>query len=197
MKENVSDLGKWTPASGDTGVTLFIEMDHNKGSRGRMSSILHNLPVFMQVRLNLDGSRFHADLGVLYDLVNDPNVQAYDQIKCLRYALQRLYPQVFGEAPMCLTDIEKRFSKDFRILENQDVGDVPTEGYHIYSCGEPLVLEPEDWTPVQWETLCKLCGLTKVRASRIVMNVDSIETFVESSSTTSGTSGCNSREEVI
>ena len=40
---------------------------------------------------------------------------------------------------------------------------------------EPLILEPEDWTPAQWETICKLFGM--FNAERIKVSGYSLEAF--------------------
>lgn len=43
---------------------------------------------------------------------------------------------------------------------------------------EPLILEPEDWTKAQWDTLCQLCGLVPGLTERIKMQPPYIEAFI-------------------
>lgn len=50
-------------------------------------------------------------------------------------------------------------------------------GYHKLRMVEPLILEPEDWTPNEWAVLCKLCGLRVGPAERIVLHVETMEFF--------------------
>ena len=45
-------------------------------------------------------------------------------------------------------------------------------------CKEPFILEPEDWTPEEWRTLCKLCGLPDAITERIVIHASEIESYV-------------------
>lgn len=55
------------------------------------------------------------------------------------------------------------------------------DGYHKFPEKEMLVLEPEDWTPQEWATLCKLSGdLPPDTTDRIVIHVDEIECYIDS-----------------
>lgn len=171
------DLTSWKPGMGNTGVVVFVDLEPGCGSRGRLASILHQLPIFMQSRLNLDGSRLHTDLCNLYDLVNDPGIRDYNSIRYLRYELQRLYPEVFGEAEELPQDFWREYQRDLRVLENHRAGQPLEEGFHALSCAEPFILEPEDWTQAEWQVLCKLCGIEATTTGRIRMNVDSLEVF--------------------
>lgn len=174
-----ADLKNWNPGMGKTGVELHIQFEPQNGSRGRLASILHQLPVFVQARINLDGSRLHADLSDLYDVVHDPSIAHFNSIKCLNHALQRLYPEVFGVEDEQDTTTDFSYMNDFRILENFVEGDEVTLGYHHYASEEALILEPEDWTWEQWKTLCALCGMKPEDTARMVLNLDSLEVYNE------------------
>lgn len=50
-------------------------------------------------------------------------------------------------------------------------------GYHKLKMAEPLILELEDWTPDEWDVLCKLCDLQAGRTERIVLHVETLEFF--------------------
>lgn len=51
-------------------------------------------------------------------------------------------------------------------------------GYQKFVEREPLILETEDWTSVEWTTLCRLCHLPVDRTERIVINASEIECFI-------------------
>lgn len=173
------DLKLWNPGMGKTGVELYMEFEPDKGSRGRLAAILHGLPVFVQARINLDGSRLHADLSDLYDVVHDPSIAHLNSIKCLNHALQRLYPEVFGVEDEHDTTTDFNYMNDFRILETFVEGDTVEPGFHHYASTEALILEPEDWTWEQWKTLCTLCGMKPEDTARMVLNLDSVEVYNE------------------
>lgn len=175
----VVDLKNWRPGLGRTGVVLYIECEPDKGCRGRLASILHGLPAFMQSRLNLDGSRFHADLSDLHDLVSDPAVNSYNTIRVLRHKLQQRYPEVFGEAEELSQEFCKEYEHDFSILEAHKAGDSVIPGYHKYASAEPLILEPEDWSHSEWSTLCKVLGVKPEDTARLVVNINSLELWNE------------------
>lgn len=149
---------------------------------GMMSSILESLPKFLCSRLYVNGNTMRADLQTLKDIVNDPTVKDYNVIKALRWDLCRRYPVFMGSFDLELSDgFLKSYCGKYAILEvHRPAIDPPlTSGYHKLACPEPLILEPEDWTWEQWGTLCKLCGLAPADTSRISINVQSIEVFVE------------------
>ncbi len=53
------------------------------------------------------------------------------------------------------------------------------DGYQKFVDYEEMnVLEPEDWSPAEWEALCKLCGLPAHRTERIVLRLKSIECYI-------------------
>ena len=55
-------------------------------------------------------------------------------------------------------------------------------GYHIATVMEPLILEEADYKdePRKWEYLKELCGFTtKDKVSRIVLNIESVEYWIE------------------
>ena len=57
-------------------------------------------------------------------------------------------------------------------------------GYHIETVTEPLILEETDYKdePKKWEVLKEICGFTaKDKVSRILLNISSIEYYVEES----------------
>ncbi len=47
---------------------------------------------------------------------------------------------------------------------------------------EPLIWEPEDWSPAEWTVLCRVCGLPADKTERIVLNIDTIESYVSPNS---------------
>lgn len=178
MSEEIN-LKDWDPSKGKTGVTLYVEFEPNLGSRGRLSSLLHGLPVHVQSRINLDGSRMHADLSDIYELLHDPRLVPFKPIKCLDQTLRDLYPEVFGPVDKEVLESCRDYMGDFRILENFVEGDEVTPGFHHYASTEALVLEPEDWTWEQWKTLCTLCGMKPEDTARMVLNLDSLEVYNE------------------
>lgn len=52
-------------------------------------------------------------------------------------------------------------------------------GWHEEDVLEPLIVEKSEVTADEWTLLLKLCGLTGNKVERIVMNVSSIEYFIE------------------
>ncbi|MDE7244130.1 MAG: hypothetical protein K2O18_09165 [Oscillospiraceae bacterium] len=53
------------------------------------------------------------------------------------------------------------------------------EGYSRTKEAEPLILEPEDWQPDEWATLCKLAGgLPPQDTERIVISDHTLETYI-------------------
>ena len=53
------------------------------------------------------------------------------------------------------------------------------ERYNKVATAEPVILEPEDWTPDEWKTLCKVSGqLPADRTERIVLHISAVETYV-------------------
>lgn len=42
---------------------------------------------------------------------------------------------------------------------------------------EQLVLEPEDWSNEEWKTICKLFNKNNVLCERIIVRVDTLESF--------------------
>lgn len=59
----------------------------------------------------------------------------------------------------------------------------PMPGYQKFNEREPYILEPEDWTPAEWATLCKLCHLPADKTERIAMHINEIECFIGDSRT--------------
>lgn len=58
----------------------------------------------------------------------------------------------------------------------------PIPGYHKEEVVEPLILEKEDYEtePEKWNTILELCGFNRdYNVSRIVLNISTIEYFVE------------------
>lgn len=52
-------------------------------------------------------------------------------------------------------------------------------GYQRSDNEEPLILEPEDWKPHEWETLCKMAGnLPPEHTERIVISNYTLESYV-------------------
>ena len=52
-------------------------------------------------------------------------------------------------------------------------------GYNRSKEIEPLILEPEDWQPGEWATLCKLAGnLPPQDTERIVISGYTLETYI-------------------
>lgn len=49
--------------------------------------------------------------------------------------------------------------------------------YEKYILDEPLILEPEDWTESEWQTICRLFGMKA--ADRIVVSSCLIEAYGE------------------
>lgn len=177
---NNLDLTNWKPEDGDTGVVLHFEMEPEKGSRGRLSALLHTLPLGIQSMLNLNGCYMTADLRHLHHLVSESIIKNSGPVKFLKYDLQCRYPAVFGAPDNAefAEDYAAKFGQDYRILETFVEGEEVIEGYHKYACPEPLVLEPEDWCWEEWKALCKLCGMNPFRTERMVLNVSSLEVFV-------------------
>ena len=158
---------------------LHFEFDR---PRGQLSTVLDKLPVFMRSRLNVNGDTMHADLGTLKDLVNDPTVGEYNIIKALKWELCRRYPEFMGQCdPNLSEDFLNTYRGKFTILEvyRRDIDPPLSNGYHKLACLEPLILEPDDWSRDDWRTLCKLCGLDPWTSTRIVLNLKSMETFIE------------------
>ena len=54
------------------------------------------------------------------------------------------------------------------------------DGYQKIQDKEPLILEPEDWTFDEWQTICKLCGLPAMTTERIVLHADVVECYINS-----------------
>ncbi len=53
-------------------------------------------------------------------------------------------------------------------------------GYQRFEETEPLILEPEDWEPGEWATLCKLAGhLPPQNTERIVISGYTLESFIK------------------
>ena len=58
----------------------------------------------------------------------------------------------------------------------------PASGYHKEDVVEPLILEEEDYRnePEKWNNILELCGFRlDYNVSRIVLNISTIEYFVE------------------
>lgn len=58
----------------------------------------------------------------------------------------------------------------------------PAFGYHKEEVIEPLILEEEDYRtePEKWNTILELCGFDlESHVSRIVLNISTVEYFVE------------------
>lgn len=54
-----------------------------------------------------------------------------------------------------------------------------TPGYHQEDVKEPIILEPEDWSPQEWSILCKLCGNLPVKGTgRMVLHLNRLEYFI-------------------
>lgn len=49
--------------------------------------------------------------------------------------------------------------------------------YEKRAMSEPLILEPEDWTESEWETICQIFGMKT--ADRIVVSGFTLETYGE------------------
>lgn len=49
--------------------------------------------------------------------------------------------------------------------------------YEKRAMSEPLILEPEDWTESEWETICRIFGMKT--ADRIVVSDFTLETYGE------------------
>lgn len=49
--------------------------------------------------------------------------------------------------------------------------------YEKQTLHEPLILEPEDWTTAEWQTICRLFGMKA--ADRIVVSNCVLETYGE------------------
>ena len=57
-------------------------------------------------------------------------------------------------------------------------------GYHKLSLIEPLILEPEDWSAAEWATLCKICDLPVGPTQRIVLHINTMEFFEDTTQPT-------------
>lgn len=56
----------------------------------------------------------------------------------------------------------------------------PIPGYHKEEVVEPLILEKDDYETEKWNTILELCGFSpRDNVSRIVLNISTIEYFVE------------------
>lgn len=173
------DLRDWRPGKGETGVVQYVEFDTRAGSYGIAASLLNKLPEEMQEKLHLDGCRCHADLSVLYELVHDKFLKNINVFMYLEHLLQDKYPEVFGKSVLLSQEFISAYSSEVRLLENFNESDTMANGYHAMSCPEPIILEPEDWTSEEWAVLKKLCGMTDHNATRMVLNVSSVEVYIE------------------
>lgn len=67
-----------------------------------------------------------------------------------------------------------------------------TPGYRKDTFKEPLILEPEDWTQSEWNTLCKLTGLPPHMTERIVLSNVTMERYLSQKSEAK-----NFKEEIV
>ena len=170
----------------DESHVIYVQLDPERGSRGRMSSIMHELPRDAQSMINLDGCRMHATLGVFKTVLRHKNIRHYNSVNCLLRDLQTRYPHIFTDVPSFSDEAYNAYRGDYHILETYLPGAKMSAGYHRMACPEPLILEPEDWSDAEWATLCKLCGLKPAQTDRIKINVDSIETYLSGGITVGG-----------
>lgn len=69
-------------------------------------------------------------------------------------------------------------------IGGDDMLKIEKPGYHIGTVTEPLILEETDYKdePKKWEVLKEICGFTaRDKVSRILLNISSIEYYVEES----------------
>lgn len=69
-------------------------------------------------------------------------------------------------------------------------------GYQKF-LSEMLILEPKDWSPAEWETLCKLSGLPFQRTERIVLHLNSIECYISSNENSCDEKSCPEKEVIL
>lgn len=58
------------------------------------------------------------------------------------------------------------------------------DGYNKFTgkdVSEPLILEPEDWEPAEWKTLCKVFGQPDRGTDWIVVKINQIESYITQS----------------
>lgn len=71
------------------------------------------------------------------------------------------------------------FDREITDMTAEKIAGAPLCGYNSETIAEPLILEPEDWTAEEWETLCKLAGRLPVsQTQRIVFHADRMEYYV-------------------
>lgn len=63
-------------------------------------------------------------------------------------------------------------------ITDMTVEQVLKNGYSRELLKEPFIWELEDWTPEEWDTLCKVCGLPPDNTERIVLRASEVEYFL-------------------
>lgn len=69
-------------------------------------------------------------------------------------------------------------------INSPEINDPKAEGYHKSLIDEPLILEhpaldcDHQWTKEEWAVICKMCGLPADTTSRIVLNITTMEHFI-------------------
>lgn len=63
-------------------------------------------------------------------------------------------------------------------IMDMTVEQVLKNGYSRELLKEPFIWELEDWTPEEWDTLCKVCGLPPDNTERIVLRASEVEYFL-------------------
>lgn len=171
---------KYKSETNKSGRNLSLNIEFDRREKQPLTSFLYALPEECRKKLNLGGTQVSCNAEDLWNVVCNPDYADLDLVKCLRYELQAHYPELFGEADPKSEDADllEKLDYPFIIQENAFHGDVLKAGYHCISCEGPTILEPEDWTPAEWSTLCRLHGLNAATTEYMVIGDHQLEAYL-------------------